>query len=183
MITTYTYEPLGNWRTKTVKADKEGASEQTTVRYFDYQEASLSSIKTELASNFVHMCHCLGIDAKCHKWSWPGLVAVGNMLAQRTRSFDPAGGKHGSETYDFSFHQWAESDGKQYDPTSNETHDGTWGSYEDWLYTNYLKCTVVGPPLEAVWDANSPGQSSGCEPTGVHTDNATILLDWLLRPE
>jgi len=139
----------------------------------------------ELASNFVHMCHCLGIDAKCHRWSKSAPVAVGSMFAQRTRSFDPAGPTHGNQIWEFNFHQWAESGGKQYDPTSDVTHDSTWDSYEDWLYTDYLRITNV-EPLEGIWDANSPGQSSGCEPTGVHKDNTqdpTILEDWLNKPQ
>ena len=134
----------------------------------------------QLASNFVRVCWCLGIDALLHRWASnasEGACAVDDMVYQRTREFTPAGGAN--DTYDWSWHQWAASGGNQYDPSSGETYASTWGGYEDWLFTHYKRCTGTDP-YTYNWDANAAGQTSGCEANGIHSMPSPE--DWLAPP-
>ena len=83
--------------------------------------------------------------------------------------------------YTWNWHQWAEADGVQYDPSAATSHGGGWGDYEDTLFTDYRRCASVAPPAY-VWAANQPGQSSGCEQWPAHCDYRPGPLGQWLGP-
>jgi hypothetical protein len=130
-----------------------------------------------LASDFVRMCKSLGIQGSLHNWASnasppPRPANAGDMCYQRTVAFDPVGGINGYGQYEWSWHQWAESGGDQYDPSANAIHAGGWGGYEDAAFSDYYRC-VTGPPTPTyAWEANQPGQSQGCESRGIHSKPA-----------
>lgn len=133
----------------------------------------------EISSDFVRLCWCLGINASLHKWASNADKnggTTGDMCYQETKEIDPVGSTWGSGQIKWSWHQWAESGGKQYDPSANATFTGTWGGYEDDVFANYKRCTATGPPATHTWDANAAGQTSGCEPRGLHTNPSAS--DW-----
>ncbi|MCK5640604.1 MAG: hypothetical protein KAJ19_07400 [Gammaproteobacteria bacterium] len=122
-----------------------------------------------LASYFVRLVASLGINASQNRWAsrdsayYPDdEIFVGNMISQITKSIDPVG-PEAPGSQDFQYHQWAQAEGNQYDPTTaSQLDDSDWGDYEDWLYDQYRKCTSLSP--YAVADvAAQPGQSSGPE--------------------
>jgi hypothetical protein len=139
-----------------------------------------------ISSAFVRQCLCLGINASLHRWASNASRfggTVGDMCYQRTNTIDPIGSVWGSEEIDWSWHQWAESDGKQYDPSANAIFNGTWGEYEDDLFKEYKRCVTVSPNTYS-WDANQTDQNNGCESRGIHTTGDTsnwnsILTPWL----
>lgn len=65
------------------------------------------------------------------------------MCYQRTNTIDPIGPTWDSQEIDWSWHQWAESSGKQYDPSANAIFNGSWGGYEDTVFKEYKRCTAA----------------------------------------
>lgn len=132
----------------------------------------------KLSSDFVRLVSSLGITAVQHKWSATGAY-VGDMFSQKTKSIEPVGSS-GQGVYVFSFHQWAEAASAQRDPTTNTSFLGSWGEYEDNLYTHYNRLISVYPHTY-VPDLNQPGQTSGCEAPGhsLYSFNSiSILYEW-----
>jgi plastocyanin len=125
-----------------------------------------------LSSNFTWCNRVLGISANTWYWSScssmyyikPGFPNIGDMAAMQSISFVPAG-HFWSQIYDWSFHQWAQSGGKQYDPSSGNIHNGSWGGYEDYVMAKYHRVDSLSPTV-VVLDDNQPGQTLGCESTG-----------------
>ncbi len=147
-----------------------------------------------LSSNFVRMVLAQGIEAILHKWATNAELiyydgnyiaspnVANSMIAQHTIPIRPIG-NYSSSVHTWGFHQWAESNGKQYDPSTNYLFEGTWGGYEDYLFSEYLR--YYGPNT-VFWEDNQIGQSEGCEANGIHTvgtDNNWngILQNWLSR--
>ena len=149
----------------------------------------------ELASDFVRLSRTLGIQAQMHFWGASGYTtttwneppynpfAIGDMLAMRTVNITPVGCAAGRRTW--GFHQWSSANGKTRDPSTGGTFNGDWGDYEDHLFETatppggYLRVTAVdaaGNPTAAVWDANRPGQTQGCEANA--TSGSGKLWDW-----
>ncbi len=121
-----------------------------------------------LASDFVRACTNHGVGASLHKWSSndsedPPYTAADNMCYQRTIAFDPVGSTHGNGQQDWAWHQWAESDGSQYDPSGYATLAGDWGDYEDHLFGRYKRSIGI---MTFAWENNQPDQTAGCEPNG-----------------
>lgn len=115
-----------------------------------------------LSSDFTRLVSSLGISASLHKWARKGSTgSLGDMVGQKTKAIDPVG-SYGSQQYLFSFHQWAETGSQQRDPTTASSYSGTWGDYEDYLYTQYEEVTDTSP-YTTTWVNNQNGQSSGCE--------------------
>jgi len=132
-----------------------------------------------LSSDFVRLVSSLGIAASQTLWASIGTMTSGNigdMCNQRTKSFTPVGGTNGVR--EWSWHQWAQAEGCQRDPSASVTLSGAWGDYEDNLFTHYYTCTS-SLPFGAVWLTNNVGQSSGCEVHPTHctyNPNPTLYL-------
>jgi hypothetical protein len=115
-----------------------------------------------LSSDFVRLVASLGISASQHRWSsidWD----VGNMVYQETRAINPVGPAHGHGSINWAWHQWAEANGSQRDPSAAYSRSGSWGGYEDYLFTYYLEAINSST---AIWVENQSGQSQGCEAPG-----------------
>ena len=114
-----------------------------------------------LAGDFDRLVSTQGINASQHKWSIVySPYDVGDITIQKTKAIDPVG----SEVYGiqlWNYHHWAEAEGAQRDPSVGESMTGTWGVYEDDVYTEYYKVNDLGPPLVTGWVPNQPGQESG----------------------
>ncbi|MDD2708927.1 MAG: hypothetical protein PHV34_13155 [Verrucomicrobiae bacterium] len=133
-----------------------------------------------LSSDFVRIMTLLGIPARQHCWASlgsPSSGALDDMCYQRTKAFTPAGGSFGVR--EWSWHQWAECGGLQVDPSAASFIAGSWGDYEDTLFTRYLRCTNA-TPFAATWVMNNAGQSVGCEiyPTHCIYEPNPTLYDW-----
>lgn len=115
-----------------------------------------------LSSDFVRLVTSLGVSASQHWWSSKSPFAVDDMTYQRTKSFDAVGPTHGNTSQDWAWHQWAEAESNQRDPSAGVSLSGTWGDYEDDLFTYYKKVDTLVPLAES-WVANNAGQSTGCE--------------------
>lgn len=128
-----------------------------------------------LSSDFVRLVTSLGISASQHIWASKG-GTIGNMSNQRTKSFDPVDPEHGLGAQDWSWHQWSEAASYQRDPSANSSKYGSWGGYEDDLFTNYER--VIGY-WNYEWVSNQSGQSSGCESSTNRTySSSPTLWDW-----
>jgi hypothetical protein len=127
-----------------------------------------------LASDFVRLVSTQGIAASQHYWGVVSTCNLDDMRTERTKAFDPVGTAWGYGTQDWSFHQWAEAEGKQRDPSAGSSLAGTWGDYEDFLYEYYNK--VVNSACDKSWVADQPGQSVGCEAPAhrVYNSNPTL---------
>ena len=148
-----------------------------------------------LSSNFVRMVLVQGINASLHKWSRNAELEEGNngdlvaspnvmnsMIYMKTISIKPIGHFFNS-MYVWIFHQWAESGGKQYDPSTNFVFNGTWGEYEDYLLSEYYRYYDVNL---VDWETNRQGQYHGCEVNVKHIVGYVshwnnILMGWLPR--
>lgn len=128
-----------------------------------------------LSSDFVRLITSLGITASLHRWL-AKKFNIGDMFLQRTKSFDPVGPGHDQGIIEWEWHQWAEADSSQWDPSANESKTGNWGGYEDALFTDYKRRTGVNT---YTWDYNVPGQVTGCEvePYSKH-ETAIEMNDW-----
>jgi len=127
-----------------------------------------------LASDFVRLVASIGVTASENTWSsmnaayWSESYAIGDMYQQKTRSIDPVGASYGEGQRVWFYHEWAQAEGNQYDPsTAYHCDNASWGDYEDWLYdgsnsAQYQRVTGLSP-LTTTWDAGQTGQSSGCE--------------------
>jgi len=116
-----------------------------------------------LSSDFLRLVGSLGVSGSQHNWSSRGYLdsgSVGWMCWQRTKAFTPVGNAYG--VVEWRWHQWAEASGSQRDPSAATSLSGTWGGYEDNLFTHYYRCTSSSP-FAATWTANQAGQSAGCE--------------------
>jgi hypothetical protein len=115
-----------------------------------------------LASDFVRLVGTQGINGSQHKWASIPPTAIDDMDYQRTKVIDPVGPAWGNQAINWSWHQWAEAEGAQRDPSAAASVVGTWGTYEDYLFWKYEK--VIGlSPFQTQWVDNQPGQSLGCE--------------------
>jgi len=113
-----------------------------------------------LSSDFVRLVTALGIEASLHRWSYNSESnSIGVMLNQKTIAFDPIGSVYGYGQLMWEFHQWAEAEGYQRDPSSASSYQGIWGDYEDYFFTEYLEKAYPSDQ----WVANQSGQSEGCE--------------------
>lgn len=130
----------------------------------------------QLSSNFALLVTSLGISATLHKWV-SNEVDDGDMYKQRTKSFDPIGTSHPTKVYEWVYHQWAEAASYQWDPSAKTSKSGSWGGYEDALFTHYKRRINV---YTYVWDYNVPGQVSGCEiyPDYCDHDTSPGFNDW-----
>lgn len=134
-----------------------------------------------LSSDFIRMLGSLGISGQQHRWRskyfYPyGSPHIGAMVEQRTISFTPVGGSAGA--IEWWWHQWAEADSQQRDPSAASSRAGGWGDYEDYLFTHYRECT--GTPYVTQWVPNQSGQSSGCEAYPANCEYLSgPLADWL----
>jgi len=133
----------------------------------------------QLSSDYVRLIASIGVYGSLHRWASKA-AGLGDMCYQRTKSIDPVGATWESGTIEWSWHQWAEADSKQRDPSAAASLSGTWGDYEDDLFTHYRECTQVSPSVVYTWVANQSGQSSGCEvyPTHCYYYNSGILQSW-----
>lgn len=135
------------------------------------------------SSDFVRLVSSLGVSASQHYWAskyWRD-AAVGDMEHQRTKLVDPVGPSIGLDSLEFNYHQWSEAAGSQRDPSTKTSKSGSWGGYEDDLFTQYRVCTSEFPDFDSEWVPNQSGQSSGCEvyPTHCDYDSTPILYDWV----
>lgn len=133
-----------------------------------------------LSSDFIRLVAALGLSGGQHNWASKGSMSAGDvgwMCYQRTKSFTPVGGSAGVR--EWSWHQWAESAGSQRDPSAAASKSGSWGGYEDDLFTHYYECTN-STPFGAHWVANQSGQSSGCEvyPANCSYDSGPPVYSW-----
>ena len=145
-----------------------------------------------LASDFVRMVASLGVSAFEHTWSikgaayWTESYAVGDMYAQRTVLIDPVG-NFGPSNYVFGFHEWAEAEGIQYDPSTGSYHgdindpnsNSSWGDYEDFLYAEYQRINyIILGFIGTEWVVNQPGQIAGPESSShrKYTSDSTLNL-------
>ena len=135
-----------------------------------------------LSSDLVRLLKCLGVQGSLRRWArnaTESTAALHDMVLQRTVAIDPVGDTWGMGPIEWVYHQWAESGGDQYDPSANATFDGTWGGYEDELFSHYHRC-IEAPPRDPIrrfaWDENQPGQTGGCESRGIPT--TPTMLDW-----
>jgi hypothetical protein len=116
-----------------------------------------------LASDFVRLIGMQGVPGSLHRWkslgSWG---ALNDMAYQRTKAVDPVGPAWNYGQIDWSWHQWAEAEGKQRDAAAGVSLSGNWGAYEDDLFAQY-KNTIATSPHAYQWIASQPGQSIGCE--------------------
>ena len=133
-----------------------------------------------LASDFVRMSASVGIPGRLHRWSSKfspddSGATVGSMVYQRTRAIDPVGGLYNG-VVEWSWHQWAEVASSQCDPSAAVLMAGSWGTYEDYLFTHYQE--VVAPLTLLQWVGNNAGQSVGCErfPDNCLYDSCTPLM-------
>lgn len=120
-----------------------------------------------LASDFVRLIQTQGINGSLHRWGVLYTCNQHDMRTQRTKAFDPVGTAYGYGTQDWIFHQWAEANGKQRDPSAGSSLTGNWGDYEDFLYEYYNE--VINNSCGRDWVAAQSGQSVGCEAPG-HRD-------------
>ena len=135
-----------------------------------------------LAKEFDHASKALGIVSELHKWSRPnGLPAFGDMYTMYPNAFEPVGpltwpewqavvGDGSGDTDGWSYHEFVEANGSIYDPSAGVKVSGSWGNYEDSCFEKYSSYTAV-TPSSYTWTNNQPGQSSGCEGTGIHVDD------------
>ena len=140
------------------------------------------------SSDFCRMVESLGISCTLHQWSVPlawrtlDIISVDQMMAQETISISTVGNT-GSEKWQFSFHQWAEAGGKIRDPSTGSSYSGSWGSYEDYVYGDYAKCTIAssdpGGPAGTWGEGNQSGQSTGVEAVGNRYYGTESPLSWL----
>lgn len=114
-----------------------------------------------LASDFIRLIQTQGINGSLHRWGVLYSCNIHDMRTQRTKAFDPVGTVYGYGTQDWIFHQWAEANGKQRDPSAGSSLVGSWGDYEDFLYEFYKE--VTNNSCDRDWVAAQPGQSIGCE--------------------
>ncbi len=112
-----------------------------------------------LSSNFVHLVSSLGITAYMHQWAVSEGLGYGDMVRQITNVFDWVGPTHGSKSFTWAGHQWAEAASYQWDPSANNSVEGNWGAYEDYLISQYDRW--IGTGTERV--DNQSGQTEGCE--------------------
>ncbi len=119
-----------------------------------------------LSSDFVHLVSSLGITAYLHRWVSKSYeeADIGDMTYQETDAIDPVGPTYGNHAYYWPGHQWAEAASYQWDPSANNSLEGNWGNYEDYLFTHYERVDYLGHWGE--WVENQSGQSSGCEAEG-----------------
>jgi hypothetical protein len=118
-----------------------------------------------LASSYVRLLNTQGIPASMHRWSikttYPSLVND-MVYPQITKNIDPVGKGSGLGAQYWNFHQWAEAEGSQRDPSVALSFPGAWGGYEDDVYVQYTKITDLSPYTVGTV-AEQPGQSVGCE--------------------
>lgn len=132
-----------------------------------------------LSSDFVRLVSSLGVTASLHRWTAPG-VYLGDMIGQITRQIDPVGSEP-LNVYKFWFHQWAQAASAQRDPSTNTTFTGTWGNYEDYLFTKYDYISKVSP--ETITQVqNQPGQPIGsCEDYVSTVKHAEYANDYIIK--
>ncbi len=137
-----------------------------------------------LSKEFDHLCKCLGIYSKLHKWSAdPGAPEVEDMVTMYPNQFEPIGpltwpewqtglGDGSSPLHGWGYHEWVEANGSIYDPSAGVKQSGTWGNYETSCFDHYGKLKTVSPDTYEIQD-NQPGQSVGCEAEGhrLHIDD------------
>jgi hypothetical protein len=124
-----------------------------------------------LAGAFDRLVSTQGVYASQHRWArsdYP--YEVGDITAQRTKAIDPVGGYAGYGSQEWSFHQWAEAEGAQRDPSVGESLIGSWGDYEDDVYIQYRK-VIDTNPYDDDWVPNQPGP----DPGGVYSSNPPFL--------
>lgn len=132
-----------------------------------------------LASDFVRMVGTQGISASQHNWASLGSYsAIGDMAYQKTKVIDPVGPTWGNQAIEWSWHQWAEAEGAQRDPSAAASVVGNWGVYEDYLFWQYKKVDNDSP-YSWSWVNNQPGQISGCEAPAHRSYNSNpTLYSW-----
>lgn len=118
-----------------------------------------------LSSDFVRLVSTQGISGSQHKWSSKCTSDVDDMAYQRTKVIDPVGATWGNQQIEWWWHQWAQAEGSQRDPSAAASLPGSWGDYEDDLFSHYNRVKEVGP-LVTEWVGNQLGHSSGCEAPG-----------------
>ena len=131
-----------------------------------------------LASDFVRLVSTQGIPASQHRWGSIWASAIDDMTYQQTKVIDPVGPTWGSTAIQWSWHQWAEAEGAQRDPSAAASVVGNWGVYEDFVFLNYEKAVQINP-TQTQWVPNQPGQSVGCEaPMHRFYTSSPTLYDW-----
>lgn len=129
-----------------------------------------------LASDFVRLVNTQGINGSQHYWGSLGSYgAIGDMAYQRTKVIDPVGAAWGNQAIDWSWHQWAEAEGAQRDPSAAASVVGNWGVYEDYLFWKY-KEIIDDNPYDWNWVNNQVGQILGCEAPGHRNYNSNPTL-------
>lgn len=125
-----------------------------------------------LAGAFDRLVSTQGINASQHKWAkadnFP--YKVGDIIVQKTKAIDPVGPHAGLGTQTWNFHQWAEAEGAQRDPSVGKSLIGNWSAYEDDVYIEYKKVTNTSP-YQDQWVPNQPGQ----DPGGVYLSTPPFL--------
>ena len=95
-----------------------------------------------------------------------------------TYAIDPVGATWGNQAIEWWWHQWAQAEGAQRDPSAAASVVGIWGVYEDYLFSNYEK-VISDSPIQTQWVPNQPGQSLGCEAPAHRTYSSNPpLYDW-----
>ena len=166
---------------------KESACNDIVAAFADHYNWDYNC--NRLASDFVRLVASLGVSASENRWAARDTyfylgedIFVGDMVFQRIKTIDPVVGKHGSKIYELGFHEWAQAENNQYDPTTaDHLDDSSWGDYEDELFTHYRVCISVDP-YSFSWVAAQAGQSIGCEEE-IHrhytSDPTEVLEPWL----
>lgn len=136
----------------------------------------------ELASDLVRLGGALGITISQHYWGIKAVPnAVDDMLTLKTRTIDPVGPPP-SASRSWVFHQWAEAGGRQLDPSVAAAFNGSWGNYEDDLFTEYERILILSP-FDSGWANNQAGQSAGCEAAAQRDYDANPTVEAWRGPE
>ncbi len=147
-----------------------------------YEQYIYSKNCDDLSSNFVIACKVLGIEAETIMWSNSDSRDIGSLYLMSPRAFKGAGGttipNNNYEIqgkYWWSFHQWAQSGDKIYDPSSGVITNKSQEEYEDIIIEDYLiaikelmgDINIDKTSEYTKWvGTNYTGQSEGCERTG-----------------
>ncbi len=136
----------------------------------------------QLSSNLAHCCRVLGVNAKVIRWNTceaaaGHTTAINCTVLMQSVWFSPAGGIF--RYYDWKWHQWAISGGKQYDPGADAigTHSNDIG-YEDDSIDAYKVIKTLTPTKTYEWIDNVAGQTTAHESHMTSYLYYPTLNDW-----